>query len=155
MSKFNSVEKYLDSYRGVKENIKLAKLEKEGIEALKAQEQAKMSGPGDGMPRAPGVHDTTYAVCQRAMELYDSQIESNQRLISELEIRLRQIEVMITYCGNEDLINILRRHYCDGVKWEALAEELHYSNRHVRRLKKAAIDNICKRCPLNVRPMSG
>lgn len=141
-----AIKKYLKSYRGAMECIEFAENEIARLEGLKAQEQGKTGGIGDGMPRAPGVKDATYAACQRAMDLYDAEISLQKRNVIEAKERIEQINILVGLSGTVKARHILIKHYCEGKSWDSLAEEMHYSSRHLKRIGRRAIDIIEKRC---------
>lgn len=120
------------------------------LELLKTQEQAKLGGLGDGMPRAPGVSDTTYSRCQRAIDLYDSEIALQQRMLNEAHERLERINLLLSLAGSFKARTVLFKHYCEGKTWDCVGDNMHYAGRHVKRIGSAALEVVVKKCPFHV-----
>lgn len=147
----DEIKRYLKSYRGALECAETVERDIRHFELLKEQEQAKLGGNCDGMPRAPGVSDTTYNRCQRAMQLYDKSIASLQRTKEEALERLDKINELLNACGGFKKRLILAQHYCRGEGWSDLAERLHYSSRQIRRYADEGLASIEKKMSTFVR----
>ena len=146
----NVIKRYLKSYKSIQECIEIAESEIIRLNSLKTQEQTKLGGISDGMPRAPGVSDVTYSNCQRAIELYDASIASQQRLKAEAEERIRIIETLIGLSGTFKARDVLYKHYCENKTWDEVANEMHYTSRHIKRVGYAALDVIAAKCHFHV-----
>jgi len=50
-----------------------------------------------------------------------------------------QAEDVIAQVRDDTLRTVLTKHYAGGQTWEQIAEELHYTPRHIQRLHKKAL----------------
>lgn len=141
----NAIKSYLKSYRQTQENIDIASGELSRLQSAKTEVQGRLSMCADGMPRAPGVSDTTYTKCLKAMELYDSEISLQRRTLEELQKRMVTIGCMIAAAGHRRIGQILYKHYCQGVIWAKIAAEMHYSVRQIKRYAYGGLSSIEKK----------
>lgn len=96
----------------------------------------------DGSKPVPCGNVTESAVL-RVMELE----ERLNREIDELTAKRQEIELVVNAVPDEVQREVLTRRYLLYQKWEVIAEEMGYSERHIRRLHGYALKNMS----LNVR----
>lgn len=96
----------------------------------------------DGSKPVPCGNGTENAVL-RVMELE----ERLNREIDELTEKRQEIEQVVNAVPDEVQREVLTRRYLLYQKWEVIAEEMNFSERHIRRLHGYALKNMS----LNVR----
>lgn len=96
----------------------------------------------DGSNPVPYGNVTESAVL-RVMELE----ERLNREIDELTAKRQEIELVVNAVPDEVQREVLTRRYLLYQKWEVIAEEMNFSERHIRRLHGYALKNMS----LNVR----
>ena len=84
-------------------------------------------GGGDGSPLEVAVEHIV------AIE------EELGREIAQLHAARREIAGAVAAVGDSTLATLLEKRYLGGKTWEAIAEEMGYSGRHIHRLQKAAL----------------
>ena len=84
-------------------------------------------------------HDDVMA--QAIAELTDLKAKYAEMLEEYLRLR-RQAGIIIDQMGDHRHSNVLRLKYCAGKTFEEIAEQLHYSTDHVKRLHRDALDNF-------------
>lgn len=119
------------------------KLDTEKLSAARSALYGKAARYGsDGSKPVPRGNVTESAVL-RVMELE----ERLTKEIDELTEKRREIECAVGAVPDEVQREILTRRYLLYQKWEVIAEEMNYSERHIRRLHGYALKNMS----LNVR----
>ncbi len=53
-----------------------------------------------------------------------------------------KVQDVIAQVRDNTLRTVLTQHYIDGLTWERIAAELHYTPRHIQRLHKKAIAEV-------------
>lgn len=140
-----TAKEYLMQYRIA---VNKVKRKQEQIEKLRAD--LLPSGISyDGMPCAGG-NRTAADIFARIEEL-------ERELYSEIEVALDKaymVKETIYAVEDERYQNVLHDRYIRGLKWEVIADEMHYSYRHVTKLHGKALIEISKilkdapQCPI-------
>lgn len=123
------------------------------IAELEAEKTRMMAGPGyfcDGMPRGSTTSDPTATRCQEAMRQYDLAITTQKLELQKARVQRKKIDNLLIVLNSLDKKaprgkNILSLGYCQGVKWQHVADKLHYSERHVQRLAKFYISLLAEK----------
>lgn len=93
----------------------------------------------DGLPRGSGTGDPTWAIVVKRLELQEEYREK----MSELLEAQRRIETMIE--GLEPVErNLLRHRYIEGLSWEGVCVEMHYSWRQTHYIHARALDRMAE-----------
>lgn len=123
-----TAKEYLAQYRTIE--LKITSKQKE-LEGLRAKLEGCSSKQMDGMPHSSGgktdpVGDTVTKIIAMQMEIND-EIDKSIDLRSEISARIDKL-------SNETYAAMLRYRYVCMMKWERIAEVMHYSEQHCRRL---------------------
>lgn len=93
----------------------------------------------DGLPRGSGTGDPTGAIVVKR----DSLREAYKEKLAELLEAQRRIEAMIE--GLEPVERSLLRHrYIEGLSWEGVCVEMHYSWRQTHNIHARALDKLAE-----------
>lgn len=85
---------------------------------------------------------STEAPFVKVLEIIWQKEERVKREIAELEQKREEIQSAIERLENEDERLVLLYRYLQGMKWEAIAYELHVSLSTIKRWHKAALSKI-------------
>lgn len=127
--------------------LEILRSEREGILRLREALMSPPSPQNDGMPRGDKPYHDSMA--EGVCGLVDRTNKLDDRIKELIKINIdiiEQIEDFIELLDNPCDRNIMRLRYIHRKKWEDIAEELHYDERHVRRLHDKII-NLNKTCP--------
>lgn len=84
-------------------------------------------------------HDDVMA--QAIAELEELKVKYDEMLEKYLRLR-KQASLIIDHIEDHRFQNVLRLRYCAGKTYESIAEELHYSTDHIKRLHRDALDKF-------------
>ena len=103
----------------------------------------RLSRACGGIGSTPGSGNATESCILRLLE-------TKERMLAEMARQQSieaEIEAAIDTIDDPDMHAILVRHYLAGQTFEAIAEQIHYDERTIRRKHKAALDRIVLECP--------
>lgn len=123
-----TAKEYLSQYRNME--LKIASKEKE-LEDLRAKLEGCSSKQMDGMPRSSG--GSADPIGDAVTKIVAMQIEINEEIDRCIDLR-REITARIDKLDNETYASLLRYRYVMTMKWEEIAERMHYSEQHCRRI---------------------
>ena len=131
-----TAKEYLTQYRLLM--VKKARIEAEIIRTKTQLESISIKL--DGMPRGTGLSNKTATL---AAKLGDFEAELAD---AEIEVEMKRQEIIRTIhrLDNADHIQILELRYIDGLKWEAIAEKMHYTVRWITSLHGRALQETEK-----------
>lgn len=84
-------------------------------------------------------------VIDKEIEYNRTQIEELLKKIGNLEKRKENIINSISEITNPQYKKLLYLRFVKGMKWEAIAEEMHYAIQHIHRMRKEAIKEFEKK----------
>lgn len=129
-------KEYLKSYRKIGRELRSLS---EEINQLRLSQII----PGivsDGLPKSSGGSDLSgYAARLDELE------REFQAKVSALQQRRAEIEASIALMEDATERAVLRYYYLCGMAWEQVAEELHYTERHIYSLRNRAIEHFEKK----------
>lgn len=126
---------YLVAIRALNNKLKVNRLEQEAL-------YTKAQGCGSitiGEKVQTTRHDDVMA--QAIAELEDLKAKYNDMLEEYLRIR-KQASQIIDMIEDHRHQNVLRLRYCAGETYEEIADQLHYSADHIKRLHRDALDKF-------------
>lgn len=123
------VKAYLASYRQAQHGITLQLAELRRLQSLEAEVGAAVARRAHAVGRI------------RSLEAQAADA------ISRLCILRQEIETVIGRVAGDTLREVLHRHYIQGETLDEIAAALHYTNRHVARLHKKALQQITLPAP--------
>lgn len=110
---------------------------------------SSISSPGfEGMPSASsGASDPTYRKVQRAIQIYDKRIVSQQIIVQGLEGWVSEVDAALLSLPAMERY-VLQERYSKPKRptpFYVIAQKINYSEAHCKRLKKRAITKLCER----------
>ena len=120
-------------YQAIERRIKRLQSEKQGW-----LEKATAVSPNlSDMPKSGGTDKIQNAVCRIA----DIEQKINREIDRQIDLRER-IEAAICAIPDGRLRDLMRYRYIDGMTWEQIAVEMHYSYVHICRMHGQALAQI-------------
>lgn len=99
--------------------------------------------------------DPTVSAVERLIDIYEKEIRRLSECLSKVMEDIREVdEVVISADLTHDEYNIIQYYYFDGKRWDWISETMHYSERHCRRFRDAAVKKInaaykhVRQCPV-------
>lgn len=130
----DEIKTWLLQYRTLDRNIDRLREEK----AFWMAKATAVTPVWSRMPKARGGNDKLPGAVEKVIEIEQ---EIDQK-IGELVTLRRQIGDRIASLEDDRLRELLLRYYIDGNTWEAVAEKMGYSLRHVLRMHEEAMRNM-------------
>lgn len=120
-------------YQAIERRIKRLQSEKQGW-----LEKATAVSPNlSDMPKGGGTDKIQNAVCRIA----DIEQKINRDIDRQIDLRER-IEAAVCAISDGRLRDLMRYRYIDGMTWEQIAVEMHYSYVHICRMHGQALAQI-------------
>lgn len=120
-------------YQAIERRIKRLQVEKQGW-----MEKATAVSPNlSDMPKGGGTDKIQNAVCRIA----DIEQKINRDIDRQIDLRER-IEAAVCAISDGKLRDLMRYRYIDGMTWEQIAVEMHYSYVHICRMHGQALAQI-------------
>ena len=120
-------------YQAIERRIKRLQSEKQGW-----LEKATAVSPNlSDMPKGGGTDKIQNAVCRIA----DIEQKINRDIDRQIDLRER-IEAAVCAISDGKLRDLMRYRYIDGMTWEQIAVEMHYSYVHICRMHGQALAQI-------------
>lgn len=135
-----NVKKFLESHKEIDDRINLDLEEIAQLRSLAERTTRYISFDGGGR-RSGGKSDR---VGNYAVKIADLEAKIDREIDRLVDIR-DQIAGMVSELGDETERSILMRHYILHESWEAAAEKLGFSSRHVQRIHKQALEKLERR----------
>ena len=136
-----TVKEYLQQAYEINRKIRL---DIQKLEAVRASLYGRTVHYDPGMPSAGTRRNSIEIAIARVLE-YEEQIDSE---IDELTMKQQEIEQTIDIISDYSVLHeILTRRYLLFHSWKQIAQEMNYSERHIRRLHGRAL----RKLSLNVR----
>lgn len=95
----------------------------------------------DGMPKAPGTGDAMAGIIEQRDKLRAQYVEQLEKITAAQA----EVEGMISRLTDPRHRLIMRSHYIDGLKWEAVCTAVNYSWRHVHNFHSDALDELLEK----------
>lgn len=129
-----TAKSYLEQYRRLDNNIKIKQEQLNRIREL-AQSISPSSSGGN---RSGKISDK---IGSAVAKLVDAENELNQGIVKLLDLK-KEIERVISQVDDPILEQLLTLRYINGMTWEKIAVEMHYSYMHTCRLHGKALGKI-------------
>ena len=128
-----TAKEYLSQYRNME--LKIASKEKE-LEDLRAKLEGCSSKQMDGMPRSSG--GSADPIGDAVTKIVAMQMEINEEVDRCIDLR-REITAKIDKLDNETYASLLRYRHVMMMKWEEIAERMHYAEKYCIQLHGYAL----------------
>lgn len=126
-------KEYLSQVRAMDERLRLIGQKIERLRSVLEYRSPSFEG-GGGVGSADRLPDTVGLIVE-----YEQQAE---KLREEYIGKFREIDRTIAAVPDAVLREVLERRYLFYQRWEQIAEEMHYSERHILRLHGAALQKV-------------
>lgn len=129
-------KEYLMQYR--KLSARLENIEK-NLNQMK-DERESLTISYDGMPKGTAISDKTARLATFIVDKENELLDTKYELVA----MQREISKAIAKVENADYSRLLYMRYIDGLTWEEIAVNLHFTWRHVLRLHGRALQEVGK-----------
>lgn len=130
------VESFLFGYLDAKRDLEILQQKKSIIENELLPRSPNMSG-------MPSGHAGSDRMAEYIIKLDEMQQKINEAIERACD-RMKEIDEVISKVEDTTLKQVLFYRYIKGCKWDDIEETINYTERHLRRLKDRALEEVAK-----------